>query len=768
MRRILSIFLLAALSTAATAQSNCPVCEGDAAMAAGLYKTAYDYYTQAAVVAPNDMQLVYKMAEASLAGNDYMGAVQLYYTILQSKEARKFPDCQYQLARMLRCTGQYDSALVHYEAYITSVPPEGDKYQRARQEMRSCQWLLDGNAKEKQHYWLRQESKNVNTAASESGALRFNFLKKPTLLFSAITSVNGTNSNELSDDMVIMQTFQCELSGDGKPGLAELNKWGINSKKEHSGNVAIDPVHSIVFFTRGTANDNFANVQSTIYYMTWNDHKRFSKPKPLGGDVNLKGYTSTQPAVGLLSDSSIILFFASDRPGSIGGMDIWYTILNDKLEPSPCVNLGYPVNTVGNEITPYYSINEGRLYFSSDWHYGYGGFDIFYSEGNRDSWKKPVNLGESINSPANDIYYNQDYDDPFAGYMASNRNGSGYTYGNTCCNDIYRWTSEPVEPEPKPVAKRNISIDKRSELIRPMLPIALYFDNDRPDPKSESPHTKLNYFQTYNTYMFRRSDYKRAQYAQYSGPEADSISRAIDRFFDNGVQGNCQKFERFLDLLGQDLKNGRRIRLTIEGYASPLHNSQYNFTLSKRRVATIINQIMEWNNGELLRYMSKDAGGGSLQLREVAYGSSRASNAVSDSRQQTTKSVYSVDAALERRIEIQDYQYLEDDSTIISCLSLPGRAQHLGSYRTGTMSDIEVHLPHTAAMEKSLVFLDPGIEEATVTGYTTLKPGKELVIYLRLDNRKALPSVSNFLPLTLRVDGENITQTLFLEYTMTK
>ncbi len=746
------------------AQSGCPVCDGDDAMAAGLYKTAYDYYALAAVVAPEDMQLVYKMAEASRASNDYAGATQLYYTILQSREARKFPECQYHLARMLRCQGLYDSALVHYEAYITSVPPEGDNYQRARQEMRSCQWLLDGNAKEEQHYWLQHESKNVNTAANESGALRFNF-KTPVLLYSAVTSANNADPKVLNDGIVIMQTFECEVADGNKTGLPKLNEWGINSKKEHSGNVALDPIHDIIFFTRGIVDDNYANVHSTIYYITWNG-KRFSKAKALGGNVNQEGFTSTHPAAGMLPDSSIILFFSSDRPGGVGGMDLWYTILNDKMEPTPCVNLGYPVNTVGDEITPFYSIHEGRLYFSSNWHYGYGGYDIFFSEGNRDSWKHPVNLGRSINSPANDIYYNQDADDPFAGYLTSNRNGSGYIFGNTCCNDIYRWNSEPVMPESEPVVKRSATIAKRGGLIRPMLPIALYFDNDRPDPKSESPHTRLNYFQTYNTFMFQRNNYKRVQYAEHSGTEADSISEAIDRFFDHDVQGNCQKFERFLDLLGQDLKNGRRIRLTIEGYASPLHNSQYNFTLSKRRVATIINQIMEWNNGELLRYMRKEAEGGSLQLREVAYGSSKAPQTVSNSRQQTAESVYSVDAAKERRIEIQDYQYLEDDSTIISCIRLPGRAQHLGTYQTGTVCDIEVHLPHTAAVEKRLDYINPGVEEATVTGYTTLKPGRELVIYLKLDNRKTAPSVSSFLPLTLRVEGENVTQTLFLEYSV--
>ncbi len=761
---LLLLITLAAATPHATAQQPNAQRLGDDAMEMGYYKTAYEHYLQAALLTPDDMQLIYKIAEACRLSNDYRGAIENYATVLQSKVARSFPDCHYHLAGMYRCNGQYDSALTHYEAYLRTLPANAANYARARQELRACQWILDGAPAETQHYWVQHESKNINTAASESGALRTNILE-PLLIYSTITEAGNSNDEEMSDAPVMMQTYQARYSDQGKPGLTLRNDWGINSRTQHSGNVAIDTLHRVIFFTRGNADNNMADVVSEIYYITWKG-KRFSKAKKLGGNVNLAGYTSTQPTAGRLADSSLILYFSSNRPGGMGGNDIWYTILDKDMNPSPCVNLGYPVNSAGNEITPFYSNEQHRLYFSSDWHHGYGGYDVFYSLGQRDTWQEPVNAGGSLNSPANDLYYNQDFDNAYKGYLTSNRSGSDYQSGNTCCNDIYRWSSEPVDYEPQ-LRQYQRPPSGRRELIRPLLPIALYFDNDCPDPKSKSPRTSLTYFQTYNTYMFRRSEYQNAQFKKYTWDEADSISHALDNFFDTEVQGNCLKFEEFLKLLGEDLRNGRRIRLTIEGYASPLHSSQYNFTLSKRRIATIINQIMDYNHGELLRYMNHD-NGGALQLNEVAYGSSTANDKVSDDRRQQQLSVYSVDAARERRIEIQNYQYMEDDSTLISCLSLPNRSKFIGTFRVGQSNNIEVHLPHTALTEKKLAYINVGLDNVTVSGYSTLKVGKELIIYLTLDNRKAIPMPSTFLPLTLRVEGENVTQTLFLEYSITR
>ena len=171
------------------------------------------------------------------------------------------------------------------------------------------------------------------------------------------------------------------------------------------------------------------------------------------------------------------------------------------------------------------------------------------------------------------------------------------------------------------------------------------------------------------------------------------------------------------------------------------------------------------NNSELTQYLGAQSEG-SLTINEVAFGSRQAAENVSASYTDVASSVYSVEAARERRIEIIDYQYLEDDSTLITCLPFPEHSPNIGTFFSGETADIEVHLTHYADLEKTLDYVNAGDPNVVVTGYSKLTPGKDLIIYLRMNNQHAEPTVSSFLPLTLRVKGEQVTQTMFLEYTI--
>lgn len=740
--------------------------QGDEAFGYGYYKTAIDHYMPVYRKSPTP-ELAYKIAESYRLSSNYREAIRYYLVVNNSSKALLYPHCEYWLASMYRNNGQPDTALIYYQSYLKTATNE-QLESRARQESRACQWVIDQSKSQPDiTYTVRHLSKNVNTEYSESGAVQ---MGDSLLLFSSMREMSAPGSkNAINTDLALMQIFQSDFST-GEPSKGIPNEWGLNSKEKHSCNVALDPIHNNIYFTL-CQNDNFSEIPCDIY-VSHLHRGRWMKPKKLGGDVNLAGYSSTQPSVGYLPDSTTILYFSSNRPGGKGGFDIWYTIIRDGKNTSPCVNLGTPVNTVGNEITPYYDNANNRLYFSSDWHLGFGGYDVFYSTGNRDSWQEPVNLGESLNSPANDLYFtvnNSTAKQP-SGYLTSNRRGSYFITDNTCCNDIYSWESgesRPHKTETKPAEKDPIPVAiAQKGAVHHLLPIKLYFHNDEPDPKSKLATTTTTYFQTYNRYMFMRGDYKRAHTLANGNVVFDSICDAIDYFFDYDVQYNCERFEQFLNLMLLDLKAGHRISMTVEGYASPIHTSEYNQLISKRRIASIVNQIMEYKKGILTRYMG--TGGGSLQIREVAYGSSHAKEGVSADRAKTNKSVYSVEAARERRIEIQDYQYLEDDSSLITCLHLPTRAMHLGTYFTGEYADIEIHLKHEAITETTLDFISLGSRDAQVVGYSKLTPGRDLIIYIRMDNRRAEPSVSSFLPITLRVRGEQITQTMFVEYQLEK
>jgi len=112
------------------------------------------------------------------------------------------------------------------------------------------------------------------------------------------------------------------------------------------------------------------------------------------------------------------LYFSSDKPGGFGGMDIYYSDKKDGKWKEP-VNPGPLVNTSGNESFPFAAAN-GRLFYSSDGHEGFGGKDIFYTRQTGDTWMAPVHLDSAINSAADD--FGLITDSTFReGYFSSNR-----------------------------------------------------------------------------------------------------------------------------------------------------------------------------------------------------------------------------------------------------------------------------------------------------------------------------------------------------------
>jgi hypothetical protein len=104
-----------------------------------------------------------------------------------------------------------------------------------------------------------------------------------------------------------------------------------------------------------------------------------------------------------LSSDDKMMVFASDRSGSIGGMDLYVTKKTGEKWSVP-ENLGSLINTTGNEFFPFLDL-ENNLYFSSDRLPGYGGYDIFTCKFNGISWDKPTNLSNRINSDKDDIAF---------------------------------------------------------------------------------------------------------------------------------------------------------------------------------------------------------------------------------------------------------------------------------------------------------------------------------------------------------------------------
>ena len=141
-----------------------------------------------------------------------------------------------------------------------------------------------------------------------------------------------------------------------------------------------------------------------------------------------------QPSI---TDNELTLYFASDMPGGYGGKDIWMAKRSKKNKAwDKPINLGSSINTEADEMYPFIR-DDGSLYFSSNGHLGMGGLDIFKVEKNGDKWGTPVNMKYPINSAADDfaIIFKDKTDE---GYLSSNRKGGRGS------DDIYSFYLPPL------------------------------------------------------------------------------------------------------------------------------------------------------------------------------------------------------------------------------------------------------------------------------------------------------------------------------------
>jgi len=153
-------------------------------------------------------------------------------------------------------------------------------------------------------------------------------------------------------------------------------------------------------------------------YQIEKDGEEWGRPKPLGKNIQSKYLESTASITA--DDKSI--YFASNRPGGYGGLDIYKSDRKEDGTWGKAVNLGPVINTKANEDSPFIHPNKKLFFFTTDGHNGIGGNDIYKTELKDGKWTKPKNMGYPINTTANDNYFSL-IADGSRGYFSSDRKG---------------------------------------------------------------------------------------------------------------------------------------------------------------------------------------------------------------------------------------------------------------------------------------------------------------------------------------------------------
>jgi hypothetical protein len=324
-----------------------------------------------------------------------------------------------QFGRTLMMLGRYEEATTQFSIFQRSNLTAGNHFVKA------CKFAAenDNNTPE----FKVEPLAKANTTAADFGAT---ILKDQLIWSSSRTDLKrATNNNGVRTELsggVSNQLFAAPIEGlSNAPFKVHFYKNDFKNTFNES-----QPSFSADGKTVAFMRNNFADgerfmsasgLELSVYTATIDEDGNWNEVKAYPYNNGATGF----PA---LSADGQTLYVASIRAGGQGGFDLYSSQKRGTSWGEPR-NLGSAINTAGDEITPF--VDGKTLYFSSDWHIGFGGFDVFKTEGISGDI---VNMGIGINSSNDDLSFVY-APSVSTGFFTSNRFGGNGKY------DIYRCTS---------------------------------------------------------------------------------------------------------------------------------------------------------------------------------------------------------------------------------------------------------------------------------------------------------------------------------------
>lgn len=398
------------------------------------YYNAVDQLTALVKEHPDNKKYVRNLADAYFLARDYKNA-EIWYEKVLKMDGKTTTLALFKYAESQKFNGKYEEAKKNFQTFSKSKyrDAKGERYKVfAENEIYSCDYAIKNSSK-KNPLDVIHLGDHVNSKYTEFSPMLKN---DTTLYFASLQSDSVISVDPEESHTFHVKLLQTQLSNEVWGPPAEVPS--VNSIYESNANGAFSVDRSKFYFTRCVP-DHHNHMICNIYVSEIKDSV-FGKPTKLKSPVNAKGYTTTQPHINqvVMGKKNVeVLFFVSNRKGTRGGLDLWYALSDGKGGFKKPLNMGKVVNTLRDEVSPYYDFNSGTMYFSSNFHFGFGGYDVFKSTAKQFGfWSLPENIGKPINTRVDDTYYtiNRNTNE---GFFVSNRPEGYHLTSETCCDDIY-------------------------------------------------------------------------------------------------------------------------------------------------------------------------------------------------------------------------------------------------------------------------------------------------------------------------------------------
>ncbi|QWX84307.1 OmpA family protein [Cellulophaga sp. HaHaR_3_176] len=401
---------------------------------------------------------IQKKADYYFSQFSYIKAIGEYEKMVEDDRNTQY--AHQQLAECYLLIRDFKKSIPHFEAVINDpmLPPdyyfkygmalysdgqrkEAEKWLKKyrkfnKNDSRVDRFLKDGNLasivfNSRQRYDV--ESVSFNSSESDFGV----FIDKDNLYF-ASSRIDNSNKDVYGwNEEPWLDIYQVK---ENNPMSVPKKIEGDINTKFHESSITFSTNHkdsTIVYFTRNNYYDkkegygskkeiNLKIYRAALIDGEWKVNANLK--------INSDYFSTGHPTV---NKARTRIYYTSDRPGGYGGTDIYYSAIHERggIIGNP-VNLGPKVNTEGNEMFPFLN-EEGKLFFSSDGHVGFGQLDVYSTISNQeDEIVDVINLGTPINSSSDDFGY-FGHANGIDGYISSNRDGGK---GG---DDIYKFKFTP-------------------------------------------------------------------------------------------------------------------------------------------------------------------------------------------------------------------------------------------------------------------------------------------------------------------------------------
>mgnify|MGYP002397765915 CR=1 FL=1 len=387
---------------------------------------AIEYYHRYYMIKMEKIEVAHKLAKLYMKSRNYEKARDYYLRCYMSDP--RYIECLFYYAKMLKMTGDYDKAMEYFEIFKKRY--KGRELRKTiKEEIESLEYAQKLR-KDSMDVEIEHFNPSINKAHIEFNPIIYN---DNTLIFGALRE-DKVNYYSKDEQKPKRKFYVAKKQGQDWKFAKEFDG-PFNSDVYNTGNGSFSPNGKRFYFTRCTEKN--MKMHCKIFVSEKDSSKKWQEPEEVPV-INDPIFSNTQPTVGKESKRGReIIYFISDRAKGRGGLDIWYSEYDPKKESfSKPKNAGRKINTEKDEITPYYSNSDRKLYYSSNGLPGMGGFDIFRTTGEQRKWLKPVNIGFPVNSFTDDLDYTITKDKTTA-YFTSNRPGGTPLQNETCCDDLY-------------------------------------------------------------------------------------------------------------------------------------------------------------------------------------------------------------------------------------------------------------------------------------------------------------------------------------------